>query len=104
MRLTGLSFSGFARQVLLASCQGWAADVNRLGGFGLRYYEVSRRILRMNKKLHLKPESCWLRSVSQVALTSFAAESWGKEADASKKAGAKAQKKQKSSQKVKEKV
>ena len=29
-----------------------AADVNLRGNFALRYYDVSRRIVRMNKRLH----------------------------------------------------
>ena len=29
-----------------------AADVNQRGAFSLKYYDVSRRILRMNKRLH----------------------------------------------------
>lgn len=31
-----------------------ATDVNRFNGYNLRYYEVSRRILRMNKRLHFE--------------------------------------------------
>ncbi len=59
-----------------------AADINRLGGLGLRYYEVSRRILRMNKKLHFETgKLLFEKRGHRWALTSFAVESWGKSAD-----------------------
>jgi len=31
-----------------------AAEVNRRGGYGLRYYDVARRLVRLNKKLHFE--------------------------------------------------
>jgi hypothetical protein len=33
-----------------------AAEVNKRGGFSLRYYEVSRRLVRLNKKLDFETE------------------------------------------------
>lgn len=35
-----------------------ATDVNQRGNFALRYYDVSRRILRMNKRLHFETGKC----------------------------------------------
>jgi hypothetical protein len=35
-----------------------AAEVNRRGGYGLRYYEVSRRLVRLNKRLHFETGKC----------------------------------------------
>lgn len=54
-----------------------AADVNRRGGYGLRYYEVSRRIVRMNKKLHFETgKLLFEKRGHRWALTSFAFEVW----------------------------
>ena len=55
-----------------------AADVNRRGGYGLRYYEVSRRIVRMNKKLYFETgKLLFEKRGHRWALTSFAFECWG---------------------------
>lgn len=56
-----------------------AADVNRLGGYRLQYYEVSRRVLRMNRKLHFETgKLLFEKRGHRWALTSFGFESLGK--------------------------
>jgi hypothetical protein len=55
-----------------------AADVNRRGAHGLRYYEVSRRIVRMNRRLHFETGKCvFEKRGHRWALTRFAFEVWG---------------------------
>ena len=50
-----------------------AADVNQRGNFALRYYDVSRRILRMNKRLHFETGKCLFEKRGHAwALTRFA--------------------------------
>jgi hypothetical protein len=50
-----------------------AADVNQRGLFNLRYYDVSRRILRMNKRLHFETGKCLFEKRGHHwALTRFA--------------------------------
>ena len=54
-----------------------AADVNLRGKFGLRYYDVSRRILRMNKRLHKETGKCLFEKRGHAwALTRFAFDSY----------------------------
>jgi hypothetical protein len=54
-----------------------AADVNHRGNFALRYYDVSRRILRMNKRLHYETGKCLFEKRGHAwALTSFAFNSY----------------------------
>jgi RNA polymerase-binding transcription factor DksA len=54
-----------------------AADVNLRGNFALRYYDVSRRILRMNKRLHFETGKCLFEKRGHAwALTRFAFESY----------------------------
>ncbi len=56
-----------------------AIDVNRLGGYCLRYYEVSRRIVRMNKKVHFETGKLFFEKHGhRWALTSFGFDSWGR--------------------------
>ena len=55
-----------------------AADVNQRGSFALKYYDVSRRILRMNKRLHNKTGKCLFEKRGHAwALTRFAFDSYG---------------------------
>ena len=55
-----------------------AADLNRRGGYGLRYYDVSRRIVRMNKKLHFETgKLLFEKRGHKWALTSFGFDVWG---------------------------
>ena len=55
-----------------------AAEVNRRGGFGLKYYEVSRRLVRLNKKLHFETgKLLFEKRGHRWALTSFALEIYG---------------------------
>jgi hypothetical protein len=50
----------------------------QLGQFGLKYYDVSRRILRMNKRLvHETGEKLFEKRGWKWALTRFALEVWG---------------------------
>src|SRR5665647_898886 len=54
-----------------------AADVNQRGNFALRYYDVSRRILRMNKRLHFETGKCLFEKRGHAwALTRFAFDSY----------------------------
>ena len=60
-----------------------AADVNQRGAFNLRYYDVSRRILRMNKRLHKKTGNCLFEKRGHAwALTKFGFESYDEPTDA----------------------
>ena len=55
-----------------------AADVNQRGTFDLKYYDVSRRILRMNKRLHYETGKCLFEKRGHAwALTRFAFDSYG---------------------------
>jgi hypothetical protein len=55
-----------------------AADLNRRGGFGLRYYDVSRRCARMNKKLRFETgKLLFEKRGHRWALTSFGFDVWG---------------------------
>ena len=54
-----------------------AVDVNQRGNFNLKYYDVSRRILRMNKRLHLETGKCLFEKRGHHwALTRFAFDSY----------------------------
>jgi hypothetical protein len=54
-----------------------AADVNLRCKFALRYYDVSRRILRMNKRLHFETGKCLFEKRGHAwALTQFAFNSY----------------------------
>lgn len=54
-----------------------AADVNQRGNFNLRYYDVSRRILRINKRLHFETGKCLFEKRGHAwALTRFAFDSY----------------------------
>jgi hypothetical protein len=54
-----------------------AADVSQRDNFNLRYYDVSRRILRMNKRLHFETGKCLFEKRGHSwALTRFAFESY----------------------------
>lgn len=54
-----------------------AADVNQRGTFNLRYYDVSRRILRMNKRLRFETGKCLFEKRGHHwALTRFAFDSY----------------------------
>jgi hypothetical protein len=54
-----------------------AADVNYRGDFNLRYYDVSRRILRMNKRLYFETGKCLFEKRGHAwALTKFAFVAW----------------------------
>jgi hypothetical protein len=55
-----------------------AAAVNKLGAYGITYYDVSRRIVRMNKRLHFETgELLFEKRGHRWALTSFAFDVWG---------------------------
>ena len=55
-----------------------AADVNHRGSFALKYYDVSRRIVRINKRLHKKTGKCLFEKRGHAwALTRFAFDSYG---------------------------
>ena len=55
-----------------------AAAVNKFGAFGLKYYDVSRRIVRMNKRLHLETgELLFEKRGHKWALTKFAFDVYG---------------------------
>ena len=57
--------------------EGVAADVNLRGNFALRYYDVSRRILRMNKRLHIETGKCLFEKRGHAwALPRFAFDSY----------------------------
>ena len=57
-----------------------ASDVS-LRAYGLRHYHVSRRIVRMNRRLFGELRECLFEKRGhRWALTSFAFESWGKSA------------------------
>jgi hypothetical protein len=46
--------------------------------YGLKYYDISRRIVRMNKRLHFETGECLFEKRGHKwALTSFAFEVWG---------------------------
>ena len=52
--------------------------VNKIGGYGLHRYDVSRRIVRMNKRLHLETgECCFEKRGQRWALTKFAVDVYG---------------------------
>jgi hypothetical protein len=54
-----------------------AADVNKRSNFALRYYDVSRRILRINKRLHFETGKCLFEKRGHHwALTRFAFNSY----------------------------
>jgi hypothetical protein len=60
-----------------------AVDVNLRGNFNLKYYDVSRRILRMNKRLHFETEKCLFEKRGHHwALTKFAFDSYEASGDA----------------------
>ena len=55
-----------------------AAEVNRRVGYSLRYYEVSRRLLRLNKKLHFETgKVLFEKRGHRWALSGFAFEVYG---------------------------
>ena len=55
-----------------------AEYVNKLGAYGLRYYDVSRRIVRMNKRLHFEVgELLFEKRGHRWALTRFAFDVYG---------------------------
>jgi hypothetical protein len=52
--------------------------VNKLGAYGLRYYDVNRRIVRMNKRLHFEAgELLFEKRGHRWALTRFAFDVYG---------------------------
>ena len=52
--------------------------VNKLGAYGLRYYDVSRRIVRMNKRLHFETgKVLFEKRGHRWALTKFAFDVYG---------------------------
>jgi hypothetical protein len=54
-----------------------AADLNQRGNFGLMYYDVSRRIVRMNKRLYDETGHCLFEKRGHAwALTKFAFNSY----------------------------
>ena len=54
------------------------AKDSALGKYGLEYYDVSRRIVRMNKHLHFETGECLFEKHGHKwALTRFATEIWG---------------------------
>ena len=60
-----------------------ATDVNQRGAFNLKYYDVSRRILRMNKRLHKKTGNYLFEKRGHAwALTKFGFESYDEPIDA----------------------
>lgn len=55
-----------------------AAAVNKLGAYGVKYYDVSRRIVRMNKRLHFEIGECLFEKRGhRWALTRFAFDVYG---------------------------
>ena len=78
MRLIGRLCSGFEKLELPGVLpKVVAADVNQRGNFALRYYDVSRRILRMNKRLHFETGKCLFEKRGHAwALTRFAFDSY----------------------------
>lgn len=58
--------------------QDVAVWVNKLGNYRLKYYHVSRRIMRMNRRLHFETgEMLFEKRGHKWALTQFAFESFG---------------------------
>jgi hypothetical protein len=52
--------------------------VNKLGAYGLKYYDVSRRIVRMNKRLHFETgKVLFEKRGHKWALTRFAFDVYG---------------------------
>ncbi len=52
--------------------------VNKLGAYGLKYYDVSRRIVRMNKRLHFETgKVLFEKRGHRWALTRFAFDAYG---------------------------
>jgi hypothetical protein len=55
-----------------------AAEVNRRCGFNLRYYEIGRRLVRLNKKLHFETgKLLFEKRGHRWALSRFAFEVYG---------------------------
>ena len=55
-----------------------AAEVNKRGGFGLKYYDVGRRLVRLNKRLHFETgKLLFEKRGHRWALTGFALEVYG---------------------------
>jgi hypothetical protein len=55
-----------------------AAEVNKRGGYNLKYYEVSRRLVRLNKRLHFETgKVLFEKRGHRWALTKFAFEVYG---------------------------
>jgi hypothetical protein len=55
-----------------------AAEVNKRGGYGLKYYEVSRRCVRLNKRLHFETGNVLFEKRGHKwALTKFAFDVYG---------------------------
>ncbi len=55
-----------------------AAEVNKRGGYSLKYYEVSRRLVRLNKRLHFETgKLLFEKRGHRWALTQFAFEVYG---------------------------
>ena len=55
-----------------------AVWVNKLGAYGLKYYDVSRRIVRMNKRLHFETgKFLFEKRGHRWALTRFAFDAYG---------------------------
>ena len=55
-----------------------ADEVNRRGGYGLKYYEVSRRLVRLNKRLHFETgKVLFEKRGHKWALTKFAFDVYG---------------------------
>jgi hypothetical protein len=55
-----------------------AAEVNKRGGYGLKYYEVSRRLVRLNKRLHFETgKVLFEKRCHKWALTKFAFDVYG---------------------------
>jgi hypothetical protein len=55
-----------------------AEYVNKLGAYGLKYYDVSRRIVRMNKRLHFETgKFLFEKRGHKWALTNFAFDVYG---------------------------
>ena len=55
-----------------------AAEVNKRGGYNLEYYEVSRRLVRLNKKLHFETgKTLFEKHGHHWAMNRFGFESYG---------------------------
>jgi hypothetical protein len=55
-----------------------AVEVNRRGGYGLKYYEVSRRLVRLNKRLYFETgKVLFEKRGHRWALTKFAFDVYG---------------------------